>query len=175
MIQLSPKNPVKIISDIIRPNGYFPGNPKLPFLVYKEAFILTNETAQDVQALLKQNNWINSWINSIYDFHHYHSNTHETLVIISGHCTVQIGGDGGKCYDIGKGDVVIFPAGVSHKNMGSSADFKCVGAYPIDVSYDMNYGKPEEHPQVDVNINKVPQPSCDPIYGKEGLLFEYWI
>ena len=58
----------------------------------------------------------------------------------------SLGGDGGLTTELGKGDVVVIPAGVAHKNLGSSADFACVGAYPDGRSYDMNYGNEDERP-----------------------------
>jgi len=35
--------------------------------------------------------------------------------------------------------VIIIPAGVAHKNLGSSAYFRCVGGYPPGQSWDMNF------------------------------------
>jgi uncharacterized protein YjlB/GNAT superfamily N-acetyltransferase len=173
-VTIKPRSPHEIIHDLVQPNGFFPNNAHYPLLIYKNINTLILESPQVIQGFLAKNGWIKSWVDSIYDFHHYHSNTHETLVIIDGVCKVQIGGDGGKQYDIAKGDVVILPVGIAHKNMGSSPDFKCIGAYPIDIATDMYYGKAEEHPEVDENIKKVVLPSGDPIYGREGLLFDYW-
>ena len=73
------------------------------------------------------------------------------------------------------GDVIIIPAGVAHKNVGSSSDFRCVGAYPLGQSWDMNYGKPGERPQADQNITKVPLPESDPVYGIDGPLVKSWV
>jgi len=174
MNQLSPKPPKELIHDIIVPQGYFPNNSRFPLVIYKEVFNFSNPSLEGVQQLLANNHWLNSWVDSIYDFHHYHSNTHETLVIVEGRCTVQIGGDKGKKYAIGKNDVIIFPAGVSHKNVGSSSDFKCIGAYPADIAYDMKHGTAEEHPEVDSTIQNVKLPKSEPIFGKKGLLFNYW-
>lgn len=167
--------PQTIISEIIPENGYFPNNVVYPLLIYKIALNLENEKSpESIQRLLKDNGWYQSWVDNIYDYHHYHSNTHEVLVIYNGEGVVQIGGENGKIYDIEKGDVIIFPAGLAHKSISLSNNFKCVGAYPLDIDYDMNYGKAEEHPQVDINIKHVPLPAQDPIFGKNGLLFDYW-
>ena len=68
----------------------------------------------------------------------------------------------------------MIPAGVSHKNISQSSDFKVVGAYPPGQKWDMNYGKPEERPKADQNIARVSLPPTDPVYGKEGLLLNYW-
>lgn len=171
---LLPIPPKEVIHDLIPPQDYFPNNDQYPLLIYKKVFNFSHQSPEMVQNFLRKNNWINSWVDGIYDYHHYHSNTHETLVIIEGNCSVQIGGDRGEKYTVLKGDVIIFPAGVSHKNVGASPDFKCIGAYPIDIEYDVYYGKPDEHPEVDVNIKMVKLPQSDPIFGVDGLLFEYW-
>jgi uncharacterized protein YjlB len=38
----------------------------------------------------------------------------------------------------------------------------------------MNYGKPEEIKRAKKNINKLPLPEMDPIYGKDGPLVKIW-
>lgn len=174
MSHLQPTTPSQIIHKLIPRNHFFPNNSHYPFLIYKKAFIFSDETPKMVQNFLESNQWCNSWVNSIYDFDHYHSSTHEVLVIFKGCCEVLIGGPGGETFRIEQGDVIIFPAGVSHKNMGSSDDFKTIGAYPFNLEYDMNYGKESEHPKVDENIKAVGLPNCDPIFGKDGILFQYW-
>ncbi|MBA3660941.1 MAG: cupin domain-containing protein [Gammaproteobacteria bacterium] len=163
-----------IIAEIIPLNGYFPNNSYYPVLIYKQIIAINKGTVNDIQHFLKQNGWHNTWVNSIYDYHHYHSNTHEALVVYEGDCKVQLGGPNGKVHSISQGDVIIFPVGVAHKNIESSKNFKCIGAYPFDIDYDMHYGKKEEHPAVDHNIKSTPLPKTDPIFGEQGLLFNYW-
>jgi uncharacterized protein YjlB len=87
---------------------------------------------------------------------------------------VQLGGDNGVLISIGAGDVIIIPAGVAHKNMGSSDDFGVVGAYPAGQNWDMNYGKGHERPQADKNIARVPLPEKDPVFGAGGPLGQHW-
>lgn len=164
---------IKIISEIIKPNGYFPNNNHYPLLIYKSVFN-GDLAAASIKKLLKLNNWENAWVNGIYDYHHYHSNTHEVLVILAGCCEVIYGGPNGKVFKLTKGDVVIHPAGVSHKNENASDDFSCVGAYPAAIDYDMCYGKKEEHPQVELAINNVVLPKMDPVFGANGKIFQYW-
>ena len=72
------------------------------------------------------------------------------------------------------GDVIVIPAGVSHKNIDQSPDFRCVGAYPKGQSPDMQYGKPGERPLTDQNIRSVPFPKTDPVFGEHGTLLEIW-
>jgi len=63
---------------------------------------------------------------------------------------------------------------VAHKNIKASDDFSCAGGYPGGKDFDINYGKADEHPKVDENIEQVPMPDTDPVFGKGGMLFEYW-
>jgi uncharacterized protein YjlB len=75
---------------------------------------------------------------------------------------------------IKKGDVVIIPAGVAHKNLDSSGKFKCIGAYPKGQTYDLNEGKKEEYANAIKNIASLPLPSSDPIFGMHGPLLSQW-
>jgi uncharacterized protein YjlB len=97
------------------------------------------------------------------------------LGIFAGEVNLQTGGPGGKVTKLKKGDVVIIPAGVSHKNNGSTDDFKCVGAYPEGQDYDMNYGKEGERPGTDAKISNVAYPVMDPVFGKDGPLIKEWV
>ncbi len=157
-------------------HGNIPNNKYVPLLVYRKAiqFDEAKDPGSTVESIFHENDWTNSWHDGIYKFHHYHSNTHEVLGIYRGIVKVQLGGPEGITTELGKGDVVVIPAGVAHKNLGSSGDFACVGAYPGGQSYDMNYGKDGERPGTDHNIGNVPLPQKDPVYGKSGPLFDHW-
>jgi uncharacterized protein YjlB len=166
---------VKIIQFLIKENGFFPNNAALPVLLYKGALHLPEEDKEDlVKEVFEQNGWSNAWTDGIYDYHHYHSITHEVLGVIQGECTIMLGGERGIKQKLQVGDVIVLPAGIAHKNIESSKNFTCVGAYPGGTDYDMNYGKEEEYPKVKENIKNVPVPSTDPLYGKEGPLLDNW-
>jgi uncharacterized protein YjlB len=166
---------VKVFQFLIKQNGWFPNNAALPVLLYKGALRLPDEDKEKlVKEVFHQNGWSNDWVDGIYSYHHYHSITHEVLGVIQGKCTLQLGGDRSLKQVIEQGDVIVLPAGVAHKNIESSDDFTCVGAYPKGADYDLNYGKEEEHPKVVENIKKVPLPDTDPLYGKEGPLLDNW-
>jgi uncharacterized protein YjlB len=64
--------PADLIHDLIEPSDYFPNNSRYPLLLYKQVFNFSKPSAELVQYFLKTNNWINSWVDSIYDYHHYH-------------------------------------------------------------------------------------------------------
>jgi len=157
---------------LIEENDGFPNNPDLPLLHYKKA-LEPSETGS-VKELFAENNWGNAWVDGIFSYHHFHSNTHEVLGITRGSCKVVIGGEGGKEITVEKGDVLVIPAGVSHKNVGSSQDFTCVGAYPSSMMYDMHEGDEEELESVKKTIRHVPLPEKDPVKGAGGPLFDHW-
>jgi uncharacterized protein YjlB len=166
--------PAKIPHFAVSDNGTFP-NSLLPILIYKSVFHLPNNHAPGIiEEVFDDNQWTNSWRNGIFTYHHYHSTTHEVLGVYCGECHVQLGGDSGIQLQLVKGDVLIIPAGVSHKNIGSSLDFKCIGAYPEGRDFDINLGKEGERPGTDENIRKVPIPTLDPLYGENGCLHLYW-
>jgi len=161
---------------ILTDDGIFPNNRRLPLLVYKKALNPDiPDLASQVQAILAENRWSGSWVDSIYDFHHYHSTSHEVLAICGGRADVRFGGEHGITLTLAAGDVVVIPAGVAHKNLGASGDFVVVGAYPRgQESYDLCHGKREKRPEADKNIVSVPTPEADPLYGPDGPLTEHW-
>lgn len=95
--------------------------------------------------------------------------------IYSGHAKAQFGGPQGVILDLAMGDVIIIPAGVAHKSIYCSEDFKCVGAYPSGQDYDMKYGEDGERPEADQNIAQLPLPTHDPVFGKQGPLDKWWV
>lgn len=164
-----------IVNQLIDDDGLFPNNPQVPVIVYKGAIQLhPDDEPECMLELFGKNNWTNGWKNGIYDYHHYHSTTHEVLGIFCGTADVQLGGPEGICVELSRGDVVVIPAGIAHKNLDSSADFLCVGAYPDGSEYDINYGKESERAEAIENIRNVKTPLLDPVYGENGPLHEHW-
>jgi uncharacterized protein YjlB len=87
---------------------------------------------------------------------------------------VVLGGAGGRRFEVGRGDVIVLPAGTGHCNAGSSAELLVVGAYPNGMRRDLRRGDPAERDEVLDNIQRVPLPDADPVYGTEGPLTEIW-
>ena len=151
-------------------DGSIPNHPDYPVLVYKQAITDVDGMRQTFEA----NGWGNSWVNGIFDYHHYHSNTHEVLGVKAGRATVQLGGATGDLVSIETGDVLILPAGTGHRRLEASADFMIVGAYPEGRDYDTLTGRPEERPASLDRIEAVEKPKTDPVYGTTGPLHEAW-
>ena len=143
-------------------------------VIYQHALMLNQASIQDVKKFIRKNGWHDIWVNGMYPYHHYHSNVHEALIIFSGQCEAQIGGPKGKKLTVSTGDVIFFPAGVSHKKIRASKDFKSIGCYPYAIPYDLKLGTPSNNPATIANLKKVKLPKTDPIYGAKGFLFRLW-
>lgn len=166
---------IEIIKETLKDDGTFPNNERLPLLIYRKAIdIKSDDPASDVENIFHENGWGSSWRNGIFSYHHYHSTAHEALGVYKGWANVQLGGEHGIHVKAEKGDVIIIPAGVAHKNLGASSDFRVVGAYPPGQRWDMNYGKPSERPGVDENIKNAPLPASDPVFGKDNGVIKFW-
>lgn len=152
-------------------DGSIPNNPNLPVLLYLAAF---KGKEDRIEAAFNENEWRNSWTGGVYDYHHYHSNSHEALGVVSGSATVMIGGEQGKKLNITAGDVIVLPAGTGHKRLEASDDFQITGAYPGGKDYNLKTGKPGERPEVLEEITKTEIPVTDPVYGSRGPLLDEW-
>lgn len=165
---------MKLFHKVLPSSGNFP-NSSLPVLHYQEAFDPgTVNLGEVVQNTFKSNGWVRMWVNGIYDFHHYHSNNHEVLGITAGHATVILGGEEGILLKLNKGDVLVLPAGTAHKRVKGVSGFSCVGAYSINVPYNMRYGEEEEFDEAVKQIKSLPMPETDPVYGGDGPLLHYY-
>ncbi|WP_035051231.1 cupin domain-containing protein [Carnobacterium pleistocenium] len=154
----------------------FPNN-SLPILYYPKAVVNLldgPEAAQRVLALFEKNGYSNGWTNGIFSYHHFHSNTHEVLACITGEATVQLGGPDAQKYSFAKGDVLLLPAGVAHKRIDASNDFKIVGAYPDGLEPDIQKGGTEHYESIKQTIATVNIPAKDPLEGEKGALVTSW-
>jgi uncharacterized protein YjlB len=165
----------EVLAHALKDDGVYPNNDKLPLLAFQGALALPEaDPAAVFEALFRTNQWDGSWRNGVYGFHHYHSTAHEVLGVYGGTARVQFGAEQGVVLSVRAGDVVVIPAGVAHKNLGASRDFRVVGAYPRGQRWDMCYGESGERPRADQNSARVPVPEADPVYGTDGPLIEYW-
>ena len=155
-------------------DGHIP-NSRYPLLVYRQAFA---ERGPAGAAWLEQHfaarNWINSWRNGVYPFHHYHSTSHEVLGVYAGSARLQLGGEKGQAVPVQAGDILVIPAGVGHQKLTASTDFGVVGAYPDGRPWDVLRGLPGERPQADRTIAALPRPGADPLLGPGAGLVRQW-
>ncbi|RSK57599.1 cupin domain-containing protein [Bacillus canaveralius] len=161
----------QVRSFILKDDGEIPNNPELPVIVYEGIF---RDNPNGIEATFNRHNWSGNWTGGVYDYHHYHSNTHEVLGVKTGKATILVGGDQGERLELNAGDVVVLPAGTGHKKIESSDDFEVVGAYPAGAGYNLRQRDPGLRAQSLAEIRNVPVPETDPVYGDSGPLLEKW-
>ena len=152
-------------------DGIVPNNPRLPVLVYRGSISLMHTKATDaaiiIDTLFELNGWGRSWRDTIYDFVHYHSQTHEVMGVARGDAEIEFGGIKGRILKFKAGDVAILPAGTGHRLINSCRYFLVVGAYPEGGRYDECTDTRDKDKAVK-RIAKVRKPAKDPIYGAGG-------
>ncbi len=108
---------ISFASFVFQENGAYP-NSALPLILLKKTIRPGGDIDPSIiERIFHENNWVNSWRNGLFPYHHYHSTAHEALGIYSGWVKAQFGGLGGEIFTVEAGDVVIIPAGVAHKNI----------------------------------------------------------
>jgi uncharacterized protein YjlB len=151
------------------PNGRVP-NSRFPVLVHRGAVAPGEDAPSAVEALFRENGWLNNWrYPGIYDYAHFHSTTHEVLGIARGQMTLRLGGEGQVEVAFSAGDVVVMPAGVSHSYLKGSDDIEVVGGYPDgrdwDLMRDEQMTDQERHDAIK-RIMSLPIPDRDPVTGE---------
>ena len=165
----------RVLSLWLYEEGPYPNNPRLPALLYHQAFEPTrDDLAFTIERTFEKNGWSNGWRDGVYAFHHYHSTVHEVLGCYQGSATLQLGGPGGPIVSLTRGDVLVVPAGVAHRSDERSPDFAVVGSYAHGADWDMCSGDPDELPEVLARIASVRLPSADPVHGLAGPLLLHW-
>jgi uncharacterized protein YjlB len=143
-------------------------NSPLPVLLYRG--VLPPHSADKANAFrrhFRTAGWIGIWTDTIYDYTHFHSNSHEALGIAEGKVTLRLGGEEGSLFRLRAGDMIVLPAGVGHKRVGDDAGLKVVGGYPKGQSHFDMKRQGRAVPRVDL-------PSTDPFYGAGGPLVKAW-
>lgn len=145
------------------PEGGFP-NSVWPVLFYRQALPAdTPDLAAAFEARFQAHGWPPQWRYGMYPFDHFHSTAHEALGVFRGQATVRLGGPQGRALQVSAGDVLVLPAGTSHRALRSSPDFCMVGAYPRGQQWDMQRGDPAKLEAVRAAIARVPRPPQDPL------------
>lgn len=148
---------------------------KKPLLIYHSAFEPARASASTIESHLASVGAVTpQWRYTMYSTTHFHSNTHEVLCISNGRARLCFGGEDNEGRvepTVGKGDVVVVPAGVGHRLLEDFGGFEMVGSYPPGKQWDMCYGREEEEGKVK-GIKGVEWFMRDPIYGEEGPCME---
>ncbi|MEJ2880456.1 hypothetical protein [Pedobacter sp. GR22-6] len=148
-------------------------NSKYPVIVYHTRLDLEDKTAADfLENRFAENGWSNAFRWRVYDFHHYHTNTHEVLGVYAGNAILQLGGPEGEKLEVHPGDVIILPAGTGHISLRHTEDFAVVGAYPGGEEPDLIKLSDQRPEGVCEKVDGIPVPENDPYFGSgpDGLL-----
>jgi len=158
-------------------DGETPNNAHFPLVHYLSPIRLAThrDPAGAFEELFASNGWKDSWQDGIYDFLHFHTHSHEVLGIVRGTGCVQFGGLRGRPLHANAGDVIILPAGTGHQRLSASEDFLVVGAYPEGSAYDELRPRQRNHDRLLGDIEAVPPPKTDPVYGANGPLRQLWV
>lgn len=141
-----------------------------PLLIYHGAF---NASPSELQDHLESVGEVEpQWVYGMFPQSHFHSTTHEVLGVVSGSARLCFGGEenpGRYEPTVQKGDLMIVPAGVSHRLLDEAGreSFKMVGAYPKNKQWDMCYGRKGEEKKVQ-GIEQVDWFHRDPLFGIDG-------
>ena len=148
------------------PGDRIPNHPSFPVLVYHEVEAAA-AGADACRALFAEHGWGGSWVDGVFDFHHFHSTSHEVLGVVAGAATLELGGPQGGAFDVAAGDVLVLPAGTGHRRAQAEGGFTVVGAYPRgQEDYDLLRGESaEEVAAARERIAALPAPDEDPVGG----------
>jgi uncharacterized protein YjlB len=151
------------------PGDRIPNNPRFPVLLYRgvEAAVAGPDAAR---ALFAEHGWGGSWVDGVFDFHHFHSTSHEALAVVGGRATIELGGPQGEAFEVAAGHVLVLPAGTGHRRATARDGFTVVGAYPAgQEDYDLLRG--DDQAEVEAareRIAALPAPPEDPV-GGDGI------
>ena len=146
------------------PGDTIPNHPGFPVLVYRGTGMRDPMTARSRFA---EHGWGGSWVDGVFDYHHFHSTSHEVLAVVAGRATLELGGPQGETFEVAAGDVVVLPAGTGHRRAGADGSFTVVGAYPAgQEDYDLLRGDdPAEVEDARERIAALGAPPQDPVGG----------
>jgi uncharacterized protein YjlB len=148
------------------PGEQIPNNPRFPVLVYRGVAAALDGPAAVVE-LYGRHGWGGTWTDGVFEFHHFHSTSHEVLAVVAGSATLELGGPQGEAFDVTAGDVLVLPAGTGHRRATARGDFTVVGGYPAgQEDYDLLRGDdPDEVAAARERIAALGAPPQDPIGG----------
>ena len=151
---------MKLETWVAPPGDEIPNHPSFPVLLYRAV------NADDARALFAEHGWGGSWVDGVFDFHHFHSTSHEVLGVLAGEATLELGGPQGRSFDVQAGDVVVLPAGTGHRRATARDGFTVCGAYPAgQEDYDLLRSADDAARE---RIRTLAAPAHDPV-GGEGV------
>jgi len=154
-------------------SGGVPNHPSLPLLAARGVVPRDRLISGPLETEAASHGWGGGWTGGIYRFHHFHADTHEALLVLSGHARVQFGGRGGPELPLAPGDLVVIPAGIGHRCVASDERFTVLGLYPGEVEPDLELPTSLSETEAAARVALVPMPRTDPLGG--ALLSDRWL
>jgi uncharacterized protein YjlB len=149
---------------ILHPSGWIPGNERFPVMIYRGVLKAEGKKAAEAfEKMFADHGWPPRWRDTVFDYHHYHSITHEALGVFAGFATLALGGPSGRLVEVRAGDALILPAGTGHCRIEGSSDFEVVGAYPEGCDWDICTEAPDE--KIRARLKQLPAPERNPVTG----------
>jgi uncharacterized protein YjlB len=181
MAKLTPLSSLKVTSHQIPAYKFTPNTSiqRKPLLIYHSAFPFS-VSASAIEKHLKDIDVVApQWRCTMYSTTHFHTTTHEVLVVSQGKAKLCFGGEENEHrveQEVEKGDVMVVPAGVGHRlleDLSEGSGFEMVGSYPKGKEWDMCYGKNGEEEKVE-RIKNVEWFNKDPVYGDQGPVMDVY-
>ncbi|KAF1992416.1 cupin domain-containing protein [Aulographum hederae CBS 113979] len=149
-----------------------------PLLIYHSCFP-SNTSSSTLSSHLSTVGVVEpQWTYSMYPTTHFHSNTHEVLLVLHGRALLCFGGEdnpGRFEPEVKAGDAIVVPAGVGHRLLEDrDGGFKMMGCYPVGAEgWDMCYGKEgEDKSGIEKKIKSLPWFKRDMLYGDSGPVLD---
>ncbi|CAE8618978.1 unnamed protein product [Polarella glacialis] len=162
VIELVPGTVQGISRLFLSDDGKFPNNPDYPLLIFQG---LHSGLLEGAAEHFVENGWTLPWAWGIFEYHHYHSTAWEALLCTQGSANIQFGGPAGPRLEVSKGDLLLVPPGVAHKQLVARGGFTLLGAYPAvdSAPVDVLRGGPSAEERA--NICRAVLPTTDPVFG----------
>src|SRR3954462_10935626 len=149
------------------PGDRIPNHPSFAVLVYHDVEPAASGDADAVRALFAEHGRRAAGGAGVFDFHHFHSTSHEVLAVVAGTATLELGGPQGQAFDVAAADGLVLPAGTGHRRAAAAGGFTVVGAYPSgQEDYDLLRGDdPAEVEAARRRVAALGAPAGDPVGG----------
>jgi uncharacterized protein YjlB len=163
----------------IAAHGGFPNTSlsSQPIQIYRSAFLPPLSTPRISDHVRAVGIVEPSWVYTMYTESHFHSTTHELLIVLAGSALIQFGGPANPAAietKVNEGDVMMIPAGVAHALLEEQGGFRMLGCYPVGAAQwdhctatGERWGK-----EIETRIRALHWFKEDPIYGPGSPEYE---
>ena len=158
---------------MFEPAGGIP-NSRLPLVMRKNGLPESARSGSAACALFRRNGWGGTWVYTVFPYWHFHTRGHEVLACVSGSAQIAFGGDQGLKADVLVGDVCVIPAGVGHRRLDASPDFRMAGGYPPGQEGNIVRPGDLDDARITRELSGVGLPPTDPITGRDDGIVEIW-